>query len=95
MAMTIAQKISASIASIHFFTIMVYDCTNVANMKLFMVCIHWVDETLTDHQDVIGVYNVAKIDTDTLTAAIRDMLLHMNLKMSQCHGQGVMEEHRT
>ena len=52
-----------------------------------MVCIRWVDEALADHEDVIGVYNVGRIDADTLKAAIRDVLLHMSLKISQCRGQ--------
>ena len=41
-----------------------------------------VDETLRDHEDVIGVYNVDSIDADALTAAFHDVLLRMNLKMS-------------
>ena len=60
--------------------------TNVANKEQFVVCIHWVDETLTDHEDVIGVYNIGTIDGDALTAAIHDVLLRMNLKISQCRG---------
>ena len=63
------------------------ECTDVANKEQFAVCIRWVDETLTDHEDVIGLYNVGTIDADTLTAAIHDVLLCMGLKMSQYHGQ--------
>ena len=48
------------------------------NKEQFIVCIRWVDETLTDHEDVIGVYNVDTIDANTLTAAIRDVLLCMS-----------------
>ena len=63
------------------------ECTDVANKEQFAVCIRWVDESLTDHEDVIGVYNVGTIDANTLTAAIRDVLLRMNLTMAQCRGQ--------
>ena len=63
------------------------ECTDVANKEQFAVCICWVDESLTDHEDVIGVYNVGTIDANTLTAAIHDVLLRMNLRMAQCHGQ--------
>ena len=63
------------------------ECTNIANKEQFVVCIRWLDETLTDHEDVIGVYNVDTIDARTLTSAIHDVLLHISLKMSQCRGQ--------
>ena len=63
------------------------ECTDIANKEQFVVCIRWVDETLTNHEDVIGVYNVDTIDARTLTSAIHDVLLRMSLKMSQCRGQ--------
>ena len=76
-----------ALSGMFFFTVMADECTDVANKEQFVVCIHWVDETLTDHEDVIGVYNVGTIDANTLTAAIHDVLLCMSLKMSQCRGQ--------
>ena len=87
MALSILRQISANIIRNGFFTIMADECTDIANKEQFVVCIRWVDETLTDHEDVIGVYNVDTIDASTLTTAIRDVLLRMNLKMSQCRGQ--------
>ena len=87
MALSILRQISASIVWNGFFTIMADECTDIANKEQFVVCIRWVDETLTDHEDVIGVYNVDTIDARTLTSAIHDVLLRMSLKMSQCRGQ--------
>ena len=87
MSLTILRDISASIIKNRFFTVMADECTDVANKEQFAVCIRWVDETLTDHEDVIGVYNVGTIDAETLTAAIRDVLLRISLKMSDCRGQ--------
>ena len=63
------------------------ECTDIANKKQFVVCMRWVDEALIDHEDVIGVYNVGTIDANTLTAAIRDVLLRLGLKLSNCRGQ--------
>ena len=48
------------------------ECTDVANKEQFV--------TLTDHEDAIGVYNVGTIDANTLTTAIRDVLLCISLK---------------
>ena len=87
MALSILRQTSASIVKSGFFTVMADECTDVANKEQFAICIHWVDESLTDHEDVIGVYNVGTIDANTLTAAIREVLLRMNLRMGQCCGQ--------
>ena len=87
MALTILRDISSSIIRSGFFTIMADECTDVANKEQFVVCIRWVDDSLVDHEDVIGVYNVGTIDATTLTSAIRDVLLRMGLKLSMCRGQ--------
>ena len=87
MALSILRQVSASIVGSGFFTVMADEYTDVGNKEQFVVCIRWVDETLTDHEDIIGVYNVGTIYANTLTAAIRDVLLRMNLKVTQCRGQ--------
>ena len=63
------------------------ECTDVANKEQFVICIRWVDRTLTDHEDVVGLYNVGTIDSNTLVATIEDVLLRMGLKLTQCRGQ--------
>ena len=69
------------------FSIMADECTEVANNEQFVICIRWVDNTLTDHEDVIRLYKVDTINSNTLVATIEDVLLHMSLKLTQCHGQ--------
>lgn len=63
------------------------ECTDVANNEQFVICIRWVDNTLTDHEDVIGLYNVGTIDSDALVATLKNVLLRMSLKLTQCRGQ--------
>lgn len=87
MALSILRQISTSIVCNGFFTIMADECTDISNKEQFVVCIRWVDETLTDHEDIIGVYNIDTIDARTLTSAIHDVLFRMSLEMSQCRGQ--------
>ena len=88
MALSILRQVSASIIKNGFFSIMADEGMDVANKEQFIVRIRWVDhETLTDHEDTIGVYNIGTIDANTLTTAIRDVLLCISFKMSECHGQ--------
>lgn len=87
MALHILRQVCSSICKNGFYTIMADECTDVANKEQFTICIRWVDDSLTDHEDLIGLYNVGTIDANCLVATIRDVLLRMNLKMTQCRGQ--------
>ena len=87
MALHILRQICSDIAKNGFFTIMADECTDVSNKEQFVICIRWVDNTLTSHEDVIGLYNVETIDACTLFSTIEDVLLRMNLTVSQCRGQ--------
>ena len=61
-ALHILRQICSDIAKNGFFTIMADECTDVSNKEQFVICIRWVDNTLTSHEDVIGLYNVETID---------------------------------
>ena len=73
MALHILRQISSDIAKNGFFSIMADECTDVANNEQFVICIRWVDNTLIDHEDVIGLYNVGIIDSNILVATIEDV----------------------
>lgn len=87
MALHILHHISSDIAENQFFSIMADECTEIVNKEQFVICIRWVDNTLTDHEDVIGWYNVDTIGSNKLVATIEDALLRMNLNLTQCCGQ--------
>ena len=54
----------------------------------FVIGICWVDNTtLKDHEDCVGLYSVNTIDSNTLMQRIKDVLLCMDLLLSQCRGQ--------
>ena len=42
---------------------------------------------LSDYEDVVGLYNVGTIDSNTLVVTIEDVQLRMGLKLTQCCGQ--------
>ena len=83
----ILRQISSDIAKTEFFSIIADECTDVTNNEQSVICIHWVDNTLTDHEDVIGLYNVGTIDSGALVTTMKDVLLRMSLKLTQFHGQ--------
>lgn len=59
----------------------------VTNKEQCVVCIRWIDESLTDYEYFIGVDNVGITDANTPIAEIHDVLLHMSMTMAQCRGQ--------
>ena len=63
------------------------ECTDVSNKEQFVICIRWVDDSLTAHEDVICLYNVGTIDANSLFSTTEDELLRMNLSLAQCRGQ--------
>ena len=77
MALEIVRQKSQSIGNSRCYSIMVDECTDVANKEQFAICTRWVDGDLQDHKDFIEVNGIAA-----------DVLVHirMNVNISKCHG---------
>ncbi len=52
-----------------------------------MIVIRWVEEGLSVHEDLIGLYKNESITASAIVALIKDVLLHCNLSISMCRGQ--------
>ena len=63
------------------------ETTDITNREKFVLVLRHVDEKLVAHEEYIGLYKVASIDSDTLTKTIEDCLLRMNLSLNNCRGQ--------
>ena len=49
--------------------------------------LRWVDETLTVHEEFIGLYEVETIEAKTLVSILKDCLLRLNIPLSKVRGQ--------
>ena len=87
MALQILREVSKNIRDSAVFSIMADECTDIANKEQFTINIRWVGEDLEDHEDFIGLYQVASIDANTLVSAVKDTLLRIGLQLSACRGQ--------
>ncbi len=87
MALQILRKVSQNIRDSACFTIMADECTDIANKEQFTIVIRWVGEDLQDHESFVGLYQVEGINADCLVSTIKDALLRMNVKLSDCRGQ--------
>lgn len=66
---------------------MVDETTDTSNLEQATTIVRWVSDSLEISEDFIGLYQVPAIDADTLTAAIKDVLLRMNLSLNRICGQ--------
>ena len=60
---------------------------DAANHEQIVLCLLLVDDDLNPHEEFIGLQPVPNIAADTLVAVIRDMLIRMNLPITNCRGQ--------
>ena len=67
---------------------MVDECTDVSNQEQVIVVLRWVDDHLTPHEELIGLYAVSCIESSTLVSIIKDTLARMNLSLMKVRGIG-------
>ena len=87
MALQILREVSQSVRDSGCYSIMADECTDIANKEQFTIIIRWVGEDLQDHEDFIGLYEVGSITADSLVRTIKDVLIRMKVKLSDCRGQ--------
>ena len=56
-----------------------------------MVCIGWVDEDFSVHENPVELIHVPKTDSIMLTCTLKNSLIRLCLPISQCHGQAYDE----
>ena len=74
MALNILRKISEDFHSSPYFSLMADEVTNTSNREQFVICLHRVDNSFR---------NLSK----SITNALSDVLLRMNLSISNCCAQ--------
>ena len=77
-----------NIQEVGVFSVLADETRDVSNHEQLAICIRWVDTEFVIHEDLIGLMHVEKTDANTLTTAIKDVLIRCSLPLSQCRGQG-------
>ncbi len=70
-----------------FFTIMCDECTDSSNKEQLVICLRWVDQQLSVHENCIGLYVIPNISANTILNVIKDTLVRLNIGVSRCRGQ--------
>ncbi|VDI78395.1 Hypothetical predicted protein [Mytilus galloprovincialis] len=87
MAQMIVREISDNIRKSLYFGLMADDTIDVANKEQLVVCLRSIDQALDVHEDFIGLYQIDNISAQTITDSIQDVLVRLNISLSQYRGQ--------
>ena len=87
MAVLALQEKLKTIRERRFFSIIADKGTDVNNKEQLSFCLRSADENLNVFEDFIGFYCLENIKSDTIVHVIQDILIKMNLSLSNCRGQ--------
>ena len=66
---------------------MVDETTDQSNTEQMVFSLGYVDDNLEVHEEFIGLYNLDSTSADLIFAAIKHVLLLMNLAIENCRGR--------
>ena len=87
MALRVLREIAARIRDVDFYCIMVDEATDVSNVSQLVLCIRWVDDELSPHEEFIGLHSLDTTNAETIVSVIKDILIRMNISLNRCRGQ--------
>ena len=73
--------------SIFYLIIMAHEVTHCSNKEQFIICFRWVDKGFNTHEDFTRIYSVENIKANTLVKIIKDILIKLNIPLSNPRGQ--------
>ena len=83
MLRNIAKKLQAA----KFFTIMADELADISNKEQLVVCIRWVDDDLTTHEEFIGLHPLKDTSSKAIFDVLSDAILRSGIKISDGRGQ--------
>ena len=87
MANDILRSVAEEVKSAKFCTVMADETTDVSNKEQVVMCLRWIDSTLTAHEDFIGLYEVDSTQVAVLFKVIEDVLLRLGISINSVRGQ--------
>jgi hypothetical protein len=87
MCLQVLRDVCADLQSSPFLTVMADETTDSSNREQVTLIVRRVTQELEVHEEFVGLYHVASINAATLTTAITDVLIRMNLPFEKLRGQ--------
>lgn len=86
-AFTLLRNIAENINKSPFYSIMADEVTDSSNTEQLVICFRWIDENFQVQEDFVGIHSIENIKSDTIVAVIKDVLIRLNIPLSNCRGQ--------
>ncbi|KAJ8028305.1 Zinc finger MYM-type protein 1 [Holothuria leucospilota] len=87
MALRVLRDIVNDIKGSDIYSIMADETADVSNTEQLVLCLRWVTDELTVHEDFIGMHPLNNTSADHITSIIKDVLLRLNLHIKNARGQ--------
>ena len=58
------------------------EVTDCSNKEQFVICVRWVNKGFDTHEVFVGIYNVDNGKADTLVTVKKDVLIRLNIPIS-------------
>ena len=87
MALQVLRSIADCLRQTPFFTVMVDETVDVANVEQVVLCLRWVDGHFIVHEDFVGLHKVDSTGAQMIFNVIVDVLRRLNLPFAKIRGQ--------
>ena len=87
MGTTVLREIAAAIQHAQYFALMADEVTDSSNKEQVVLCFRSVDEGFQCHEDVVGLYQVESIKSDSIVEVLKDTMIRLGLPTRDCRGQ--------
>ena len=87
MGKSLLRDLLITIREAKWYAIVADETRDISNDEQLSLSICWVDKSYIIHEDFIGMVHVLRTTADSLTAAIKDVLIRCILSLSNCRGQ--------
>lgn len=87
LALSVLRKVAADIRSSGCFSILADEASDVSNVEQLVICIRWVTKELAVEEDFIGLKPLEIANAESITSAIKDVILRLGLSMDDAKAQ--------
>ena len=87
----VLQKLLKEICSAEWCSIIADETRDIGGAEQLGISVRWVENDYQVHEDLVGLVEVETTDSATLCTIIKDVLLRVNLQLTQCRGQAYDE----
>ena len=87
LALGVLREISQNIQNAVIYTILADESADVSNKEQVVVCIRWVDDQLSVHEEFVGIKPVDRTTAEDIVNVLSQTLVEMHLKIADCRGQ--------